>query len=218
MATPYLQMFVDDVPSTQDLARARLGELPQVVIAAAQSRGRGRSRATWVNADRALAVSVAWKDDGDVGRPLSLIAGVAATRVLEPRVVLKWPNDVLLGDKKVGGILVERSDGVVVVGMGLNLYWENPPGGAGALTPDDPGPEQFRETGALWAAEFMALVDADGWPLDEFRENCGTVGREITWEPNGRGRAVDVAPSGALLVETQIGIEELVAGAVHHIR
>lgn len=218
MATPYLQMFVDDAPSTQDLARAELDDLPQVVIASGQSKGRGRSGASWENADRAVAVSVAWNDDGDVGRPFSLIAGVAAVRVLESAVVLKWPNDIMIGDKKVGGILVERSDGVVAVGMGLNLYWENPPDGVGMLRSDDPGPDQFKEVGALWAAELMALVDAGDWPQDEFRENCATLGRDIVWEPGGRGKAVDVDASGALLVETDSGPEKLVAGAVHHVR
>ncbi len=218
MATPYLQMFVKDVPSTQDLARSRLESLPQVVVAAGQSAGRGRSGAPWANADRALAVSVAWLEQRDSNRPFSLMAGVAAVRILGSGTTLKWPNDIILGDKKLGGILVERSGSSIVAGMGLNLYWPEPPPGATALNPHDPGESEFKELGALWAAEVLALIDSRGWPRDEYRRYCSTLGQKITWEPDGRGLATDVSDSGALIVETESGVEELVAGAVHHLR
>jgi BirA family transcriptional regulator, biotin operon repressor / biotin---[acetyl-CoA-carboxylase] ligase len=218
MATPYLQMIVEDVPSTQDLARSELADLPLVVIAPGQSAGRGRSGATWENADRALAVSVAWRVEGDDLRPFSLMAGVAAVRALGNTVQLKWPNDVLKDGKKIGGILVERADGVVTTGMGLNLFWVEPFEGAGSLNSSDPGHEAFKQIGALWAAELMRLVDGEVWPMGEYREACATLGRDITWEPDGKGTAVDIAESGALVVETGSGRTELVAGAVRHIR
>ncbi len=218
MATPYLQMIVKDVPSTQDLARSRLESLPQVVIAPGQSAGRGRSGAVWENADRSLAVSVAWFEEGDSSRPFSLMAGVAAVRILGSGTTLKWPNDIMIGGEKVGGILVERSGSSIVVGMGLNLYWPAPTQGATALNPHDPGESAFEKLGALFAAELLALVDAHDWPRDEFRRYCATIGERITWEPGGRGVAKDVSDSGALIVETEAGIEELVAGAVRHVR
>jgi BirA family transcriptional regulator, biotin operon repressor / biotin---[acetyl-CoA-carboxylase] ligase len=217
MATPYLQTMRDVVPSTQDLARSELADLPVVVIAPGQTEGRGRAGANWINADRALAVSVAWTAAED-DRPFSLMAGVAATRALGDEVRLKWPNDLLSGGNKVGGILVERSGEVVVCGMGVNLYWDAPPDGMGALASEDPGPERHKEVGALWAAEFMTLLDQEDWPIEEYREVCSTLGREITWEPNGSGLAAGISPSGALLVETTAGIEELFAGAVSHVR
>ncbi|HSO49647.1 MAG TPA: biotin--[acetyl-CoA-carboxylase] ligase, partial [Acidimicrobiia bacterium] len=98
----------DEVPSTQDLARSELDRLPTVVIAERQTAGRGRTGATWLTAPRALAASVALLMDVDDRRPLSLMAGLAAVRVVAD-VSLKWPNDVVAGDEKLGGILVERS-------------------------------------------------------------------------------------------------------------
>jgi BirA family biotin operon repressor/biotin-[acetyl-CoA-carboxylase] ligase len=218
MATPYLQIFTEDVPSTQDMAADRLADLPVAVIASSQSQGRGRSGAEWENADRSLAVSVAWRpEDGD-HRPFSLMAGVAAVRALDHGITLKWPNDVTRSEKKVGGILVERGEGKAVAGLGVNLAWAAPSDGAGALFDDDPGSVAYRELGALWVAEFMALVEAEGWPIDEYRATCSTLGREITWEPNGAGIAAGIGDSGVLLVETPRGIEEIHAGAVHHVR
>jgi BirA family biotin operon repressor/biotin-[acetyl-CoA-carboxylase] ligase len=218
MATPYLQIFTSDVPSTQDLAMAKFDLLPAAVIASSQSDGRGRSGARWDNADRALAVSLAWPADDEDHRPFSLMAGVAVVRALDGGSVLKWPNDVMKGELKLGGILVERSDRGVVAGLGLNLFWAEPPTGAGAVFDRDPGETAHREIGAMWVAEFMAQVESDGWSADEYREVCATLGRNITWEPNGEGIAAGISDSGALLVQTASGVDEIHAGAVSHVR
>lgn len=218
MATPYLQKIHEEVVSTQDLARADLGELPQVVIASAQTGGRGRTGSEWFNATRSLAVSVAWCPEHDDDRPFSLMAGVAAVRVLARRVDLKWPNDVMMGDDKVGGILVERSDESAVVGFGLNLFWPDAPGQMTALYADEPALDLYKEIGALWAAEILLLVRTPGWPMDVYRDNCQTLGRDITWEPNGHGLAAGIDSSGALLVDTEAGIREIFAGAIRHVR
>jgi len=218
MATPYWQLRRDEVPSTQDLARSELETIPVVVIAAAQTAGRGRSGAEWVTAPRALAVSIALRADPGEGRPISLMAGVAARRALGDIVGLKWPNDLLIGENKIGGILVEQSDGVAVAGMGLNLWWPDAPDAIGALLHEDPGPDRHVEIGALWAAELLSILSAEGWPIDEYRQACVTLGRDISWEPDGSGRAVDVAESGALLIDDGSQRSELHSGVVRHIR
>lgn len=217
MATPYWQLREDEVPSTQDLARSELGPLPVVVIAASQTEGRGRSGASWLTAPRALAVSVAVKGSSEE-RPVSLLAGVAARRSVGDGVDLKWPNDLQIGDSKVGGILVEQSGEVIVVGMGLNLWWPDPPDGMVGLYEDDPGPERHIEVGSLWAAELLGLLRIGGWPIDEYRQACVTLGREVTWEPNGSGKALDISKAGALLVEDGAATRELHSGAVRHVQ
>lgn len=194
-----------------------MGDLPLLVVSARQTRGRGRTGAEWENADRAMAASLALRvPDGD-RRPLSLIAGVAATRVVES-ASLKWPNDVLVGDLKMGGILVERSRDVAVVGLGLNLWWADPPAGTGGVFDADPGTSAHRDIAGLWGAELMDLLVGGEWPRDEYVAACATLGRDITWEPHGTGRAVGVEDDGALIVETAEGIEAIHSGAVHHVR
>ena len=218
MATPYWQLRRDEVPSTQDLARSEFGTTPVVVIAASQTAGRGRTGAEWITAPRALAVSVATQVNAGEDRPLSLMAGVAARRVLGETIDLKWPNDLEIDEQKVGGILVEQSDGVAVLGMGLNLWWPEPPEGMAALFDEDPGPQRHIEIGALWAAEVLGLLPDGGWPVDEYRHGCVTLGREIVWEPRGSGKAIDVVDSGALVVEVGGDLVEVRSGAVRHLR
>lgn len=217
MATPYFQLRSNRVPSTQDVARAELEDLPVLVLAAEQTRGRGRSGAEWLTADRALAASIAFHHSADEARPLSLMAGVAAVRATSG-TSLKWPNDVLVDGAKVGGILVERSEDVTVIGLGLNLWWAVAPQAMGALFTDDPGEEAHAQIGALWGAELMEAIDRTDWAVEEYRAACVTLGRDITWEPEGSGRAVDVGSDGGLLVETSQGIESLYSGAVFHVR
>ena len=217
MATPYFQLRQDRVPSTQDVAREAIDLLPVLVIAAAQSAGRGRSGAEWLTADRALAVSIAFHHDEGEDRPLSLMAGVVAAEI-SAGASLKWPNDVMLGEEKVGGILVERSGDTTVVGLGLNLWWPEPPNGFGALFDSDPGEHAYLEIGSLWGAELARMIASDGWPLERYQELCATIGRRITWEPGGEGQAIDVDRDGGLVVRTSDGAEVLYSGAVSHVR
>jgi len=217
LATPYFQLRLDRVPSTQDVARSEIDDLPVLVLAGGQSRGRGRSGAEWLNADRALAASLALRLGDREARPLSLMAGVAAVRATQG-TTLKWPNDVMYDRLKVGGILVERSGDKAVIGLGLNLWWPEPPGGAGSLFERDPGEKAHVEIGALWAAELMEVIDGERWPIIAYREACDTIGREITWEPAGSGLAVDVDEQGGLIVETPEGTKTVHSGAVSHIR
>jgi BirA family biotin operon repressor/biotin-[acetyl-CoA-carboxylase] ligase len=155
--------------------------------------------------------------DVDDRRPLSLMAGLAAVRVVAD-VSLKWPNDVVTGDEKLGGILVERSGPVVVSGIGLNLWWPDAPDGVGALRESDPGPELHATIGGLWAAELLRLVEGSGWPIDEYRAVCVTLGKEITWEPDGRGTAVDVNEEGELIVEQGGRRRSINSGVIRHLR
>lgn len=170
-----------------------------------------------MTADRALAASLAWRHGGEDDRPFSLMAGVAAARSI-PGSTLKWPNDVLVSGGKAGGILVERSTDVTVVGLGLNLWWPGVGQGMSALYQSDPGEDAHLEVGSLWGAHLMELIASDGWPKDEYRAVCATLGEDVEWEPQGAGRAVGIDDDGALLVETAEGVGAIHSGAVRHVR
>lgn len=217
MATPYFQQRHDTVPSTQNVARDALETLPVLVLARNQTSGRGRMGNDWWNAERALAASLALRLDRADRRPFSLMAGVAAIRATEG-TTLKWPNDVLSSDLKVGGILVERSDDVVVVGFGLNLWWQQAPPATAALFDQDPGEDRYAEVGALWGAELMRIIDGNGWPIDEYRSVCQTLGRAVSWEPDNFGHAVGVAEDGGLIIERDGETETVYSGEVRHLR
>lgn len=151
---------------------------------------------------------------------VTLMAGLAVLDVLPSHVGLKWPNDVVVGDDKVGGILTERVDGVVLVGLGLNVAWADPPAGMAAMHRSDPGVEHARSVGEKWAAALLERVDTgpDSWGREEYVSRCVTIGRDVTWEPDGSGRAVGVGSGGTLLVETDGGVVSLDSGVVREVR
>lgn len=118
------------IGSTSDraLALARAGSpLPALVLADRQSAGRGRRGRRWISDTPLglwLTVARAW-DGGEVGA-LSLRVGLAVARAVEVvarglRVGVKWPNDLFVDGRKLGGILCERADGIVLAGIGLNV-------------------------------------------------------------------------------------------------
>ncbi|MCU0282011.1 MAG: hypothetical protein MUE66_09410 [Acidimicrobiia bacterium] len=214
---------METTASTQDEARLGFSGRPLLVVAARQTAGRGRRGRPWDTALRALAASLAFAPAWPEGAwpRLTLAAGLAACGALGAGVLLEWPNDLVRGGTKVGGLLTETSGGVVTVGLGANLYWPRPTvDGAGALYEQDPGPEAALDLAAVWAADLLARVAAGpgGWGLAAYAAACTTLGREVTWEPAGRGRAVAVQEDGGLVVETPAGRRVLYAGEVHTVR
>lgn len=184
-----------------------------------QTAGRGRLDRVWSAPPGSnLLVSILFRDvpadPGELTRRVGLAAVDAARRVAGVTAVLKWPNDVLVGDAKLGGILAQRSgDGSVVIGMGLNIGWA--PDGAARLG------------GGIAPADVLrAVLDAyDALPgrIDErYREALGTLGRRVRIElPAGElvGTAVDVEPDGRLVVLDDCAISHRVSvGDVVHLR
>jgi BirA family biotin operon repressor/biotin-[acetyl-CoA-carboxylase] ligase len=155
---------------------------------------------------------------------------------------LKWPNDLMVGERKLGGILAEvaptgtTNDQAVVVGLGLNVGW--PPG--------DSGPEGDELLAAATSLEgetglplqpltilglvleelegkLVDLADKDGRQrlTAEYRRRCDTVGRTVRVSMAGEvftGTASDITAEGHLVVDVGTGLRTVAAGDVVHLR
>ena len=225
MDTRHETLILDRTTSTQDEVWKRIGSRPLLVVARLQTRGRGRSGSRWSNASRSLAASIGLRPHWPTSSwpLLTLVAGVAALRALgDPArdVTLKWPNDLMRGPLKVGGLLTEASGNTVVAGWGANLFWPDAPESTGALFDSDPGPEAGADIAVRWAEEFLRLSAGESadWPSDEYRRRCSTLGRAVTWIPDGTGTAVDISQDGGLVVETDTGLRTLTSAAVTELR
>ncbi|HUR55214.1 MAG TPA: biotin--[acetyl-CoA-carboxylase] ligase [Gemmataceae bacterium] len=124
-------LVFDELPSTNTFAADHCNE-GDVFIALNQTAGRGRFDREWRSAPgRSLLMSVAITPPKSLRRPsiLTAWAAVSVAKAIEPlaavRPTIKWPNDLLIGGKKVCGILIEQRERTVV-GIGLNLS-QTPP-------------------------------------------------------------------------------------------
>lgn len=224
-------------------ARARDDEpAGLVVVAEHQSAGRGRLDRTWVTPPgTALTFSLLVVPDGvPVARwswlplltGLAVVDGVRAVAGLDAR--LKWPNDVLVGEAKVAGILVELVErpagSSAVVGVGLNVSSTRadlPVETATSLALEgaesrDRG-ELLNEIVTAFSARYEQWRAGPGEPLrSSYLEACSTLGKRVRASlPAGgslEGRAVDVDADGRLRVEHGTRVHVLGAGDVVHVR
>lgn len=222
----------DIAASTNDTAKAlgaRGAPEGALVVAEAQSAGRGRLGRDWLSPPGlGLYASLLLRPALPPSElpPITLTTAVAVVRALTRAAGvipgIKWPNDLILGGKKVGGILTEmetESDQIryLVVGLGLNVN-----------NPDFPpdletiATSLARETGRTfprvpilqaWLEEFEVLYQqflGQGFLeiLAEWKEHTVTLGKRVIVRQGARqleGLALEVAADGALLLETTPG-------------
>jgi BirA family biotin operon repressor/biotin-[acetyl-CoA-carboxylase] ligase len=229
-----------EVDSTNRLVadRARTGEDAGLVARADyQSAGRGRLDRRWeAPAGSSLLTSMLLRPSLSasslhlVTAAVALSARDALTRLCGLRPELKWPNDLVVGDRKIGGILAEVVDEPalgVVVGLGLNLTFEGPPGANGTSVRAASG-----ATIDPRAALDITLDEMDRRTdllsderCDELRSSyeraLSTIGRVVRVERHGdavEGTATSVDGSGRLVVDTHTGPITIDAGDVVHLR
>ena len=222
----------DELASTNDLAKelaAKGAPEGTLVVAESQTRGRGRLGRQWESPPgTGLYVSLLLRPElPPTEMPqITLTTAVAVARAVK-RVTgvapgIKWPNDLLLAGKKLGGILTEmetESEQIrhLVVGLGLNV---NNPAFPEELAPLATslvlatGRRHSRlEILQAWLEEFEELYERFlarefAGILDEWRSLTVTLGRRVTVRQGPVticGLALEVAPDGALLVETAAG-------------
>lgn len=191
-----------------------------VLVAGHQTAGRGRLDRRWeAPAGANLLASLLFREVPEQ-HPVALthrvsLAAVEACRCVAGVVpVLKWPNDLLLDDRKLAGILAQRTaGGAVVVGIGINVGWA--PDGAARLG-DEYAPDDV----------LVALLEAfDALPDDigpAYRAALATLGRRVRVELfDGvvEGTAVDVGSDGRLVVLDDCAISHRIdVGDVVHLR
>lgn len=226
--------------NTDLLEAAAAGAAEGTVLAAeVQTAGRGRMGRRWMSPPRGgLIFSVLLRPVAVPPRDwgwMPLLAGVAAVsalrRVTAVDAVLKWPNDVLAGQRKLAGILAENAGDAVVIGMGLNVS-AVPPGpagsaatcieaeGAGRISRDD---LLVAILGEIEGRYRRWTAGAEGSGLrQEYLSCCDTLGRTVRVTlPGGRvltGTAEDVDRYGRLVLHAGSTVTAVSAGDVVHLR
>jgi BirA family biotin operon repressor/biotin-[acetyl-CoA-carboxylase] ligase len=237
---PLLRMPV--ITSTNDLAK-RLAEHGcregTALVADFQTNGRGRLGRRWeAPAGSSLLLSVVLRPalNQHAVQLLTMLFGLAVVDAVRQEagleVGVKWPNDILHGEAKLGGILAEASFRgarleYCVVGLGLNVDLDPSALGVNLAMPGTSLRQAAGRPASRWSLLHHLLDSLDrryaaavgGWsPRDEWEERLTTLGRVVTVTSCGQrkpGVAISVDPEGALIVRLEDGTtERVVAGDV----
>jgi BirA family biotin operon repressor/biotin-[acetyl-CoA-carboxylase] ligase len=236
---PIRRLAEVDSTNRYALDAARAGEpAGLVVVADHQTAGRGRLGRTWeAPAGASLLMSVLLRPviRLEAMHLLTMAAGLAMAEAVAEAAgfapTIKWPNDLLAGDRKLAGMLTEAevTDGevtAVVVGIGVNVQWTDfPPEIAETATACNlvVGHDVSRDAllDAFVARYDARLADLDAVP-DDYRARLGTLGQRVRIElaaETFEGVATGVADDGSLEVRTDDGGTRVVtAGDVVHLR
>jgi BirA family transcriptional regulator, biotin operon repressor / biotin---[acetyl-CoA-carboxylase] ligase len=228
--------WFDSLDSTNRylLDEARRGA-PEGVVAVAdhQTAGRGRRGRAWVAPPGAsLLVSVLLRPAlaPERSQVVAMACGTAMVSAVEDVAgftpALKWPNDLVVGDRKLAGILAEADGDTVVVGVGINVNWDDlPPELVDTATACNLETGHDVDRRELLGA-FLRALDERYADLEavrpEYERRLATLGRCVRVEqPDGdlEGRAIAVGESGELLVDAGDGDPVAVhVGDVVHLR
>lgn len=225
--------FMESVNSTNTRLKelARQGAPQGTVVAALrQTGGRGRLGRSFSSPPGGLYLSILWRPEfpPEKASRLSCAGALAACAAIEEvcgvSPDIKWPNDLLLGGKKISGILTEASwqgegRSFVIVGTGINVNTRSFPEEL-----RDIASSLYLETGKSWelerlASAFIARLDSvyEGWGedggafIEEYRRRCITPGREVLIDHEGsraKVRALAVEDDYSLLIQWPDGRRE----------
>ena len=202
-----------------------------VVVADEQTAGRGRLGRTWeAAAGSSLLVSVLLRRAGEPGRAV-MAAGVALAGAVEQvagiPARLKWPNDLVVDDRKLAGLLAEADGDALVVGAGCNVNWEAFPedlaATATACNLEAGRPVDRDALLDVFLDRFATALASGDAVVEDYRARLATVGRTVRVEhvrgDDVVGTAVGVTDAGALVVRDAQGHDHTVVAAdVHHLR
>ena len=230
MLTPWRITHVEETESTNLLARSRIPG--DVFTADYQSAGRGRLDHKWLsppgeNLMMSVVVDVAGMDASAVST-LPLVAGLAVAEAVEPfagALAVKWPNDVLAGDRKLAGILCELNGEAAIVGIGVNVRQREvapeiaPRATSLALLGADVARDAVRDAVLAALSRLLVVWRRDGfaalWPRiaarDCLKGRVVGVRQQDGAAPTVRGVCGGIARDGSLMV----GGESVWAGEAH---
>lgn len=238
--------YFNEVDSTNEVAKylAEDGaEEGTVVVAEIQNKGKGRRGKTWISPPGGIWMSIILRPEIPPHRAsqLTLVTGVVVAKTIKEElnidVGIKWPNDILIGNKKVSGILTEVNatmDKVnyLVVGIGIDMNVDVP------MLPSDlqKGATSLKNeldteiNGALLVQKFLLNFEniyndfkEDKFPdiLNEWRAMSSTIGTSVEVRTRGKrvqGYAVGINKEGILVLEMEDGsLRKMISGECLHL-
>jgi BirA family biotin operon repressor/biotin-[acetyl-CoA-carboxylase] ligase len=231
-------LYYPELPSTmdtaKDLARKNCPDFT-VVVAGRQTRGRGRLKRQWLSDDGGLYFTMVLRPDipvllsSRVNFLASLTLACVLRELFQIDAAVKWPNDILVDDRKISGMLSEleaETDRVLFINIGMGINVNNDPSvvepGASSLKKITGGEISKKMLLARFLAEFEKRLKRAEFEnvISEWKKYTVTLNRQVkivTHKAVSEGLAVDVEQDGALVLELADGTrKKIVYGDCFH--
>ena len=219
----------DEIDSTNDEAKRIEGIKDfHIFITEKQTKGRGRHGKKWSSPNSGnIYMTISTSQNTSQINPISLISGLICKKAIDklirkPSIMLKWPNDILFNDKKIGGILVEteinKENIKTIIGIGINLNINKEESWWGDLSRFALESKR-NELINLILTEFLNIFDNsyDNW-LDDWKKSCMHINKEIEIFDGEhlQKKAIfkDIDAQGNAIIETKDGEEVISTGQI----
>ena len=230
MPTNRLNLHIyDEIDSTNDEAKRIEGiEDFHIFISEKQTKGRGRHGKKWSSPNSGnIYMTISTNQNTSQINPVSLISGLICKKAIDKlikssSIMLKWPNDILLNDKKIGGILVEteinKENVKTIIGIGINLNINKEESWWGDLSRFALESKR-NELINLILTEFLKIFDNsyENW-LHDWKKSCIHINKEIEIFDGEhlQKKAIfkDIDAQGNAIIETKDGEEVISTGQI----
>lgn len=219
----------DEIDSTNDEAKRIEGIKDfHIFITEKQTKGRGRHGKKWSSPNSGnIYMTISTSQNTSQINPISLISGLICKKAIDklirqPSIMLKWPNDILFNDKKIGGILVEteinKENIKTIIGIGINLNINKEESWWGDLSRFALESKR-NELINLILTEFLNIFDNsyDNW-LDDWKKSCMHINKEIEIFDGEhlQKKAIfkDIDAQGNAIIESKEGEEVIATGQI----
>ena len=219
----------DEIDSTNDEAKRIEGIKDfHIFITEKQTKGRGRHGKKWSSPNSGnIYMTISTSQNTSQINPISLILGLICKKAIDklirkPSIMLKWPNDILFNDKKIGGILVEteinKENIKTIIGIGINLNINKEESWWGDLSRFALESKR-NELINLILTEFLNIFynSYDNW-LDDWKKSCMHINKEIEIFDGEhlKKKAIfkDIDAQGNAIIESKEGEEVIATGQI----
>ena len=219
----------DEIDSTNDEAKRIEGIKDfHIFITEKQTKGRGRHGKKWSSPNTGnIYMTISTSQNTSQINPISLISGLICKKAIDklirkPSIMLKWPNDILFNDKKIGGILVEteinKENIKTIIGIGINLNINKEESWWGDLSRFALESKR-NELINLILTEFLNIFDNsyENW-LHDWKKSCMHINKEIEIFDGEhlQKKAIfkDIDAQGNAIIETKEGEEVIATGQI----
>ncbi len=231
-------IYSPTMESTMEAAKREAlwgAEAGTIVVTDVQTAGRGRLQRTWVSPKGGVAMSVILRPNLDYLPYMVMLSALAVTYTINVltglKPVIKWPNDVLIGEKKVSGILIENDirnntlrHTVIGIGINVNMYMRNYPqiypiatSLSDQVKKEVPKLNVVRQLLVEMDRLYQSLSHGD-FILEQWKKHLITIGQKVqvnTGTTVYKGVAESVALDGSLMLrQDEGGLIKIISGDV----